>query len=109
LCKESIPSRSSSESAKSKTSKFSTRRSGLEALGIAETLGWSSSQRSATWPALLPVADVERVANGLLALGAGDLPGPEPQLGDGGALDPEGAHGRVDRCIALPYPRPRPC
>ena len=44
----------SSESSKSKTSRFSSRRSCPEAFGIAATCGWSSSQRSATWPADLP-------------------------------------------------------
>ena len=43
-------------SSKSKTSKFSCRRAWLDALGTVVTAGWSSSQRSATWPALLPCA-----------------------------------------------------
>ena len=52
----SIFARSSSVSSKSKTSKFSTRRSWLDALGMVATFGLSSSQRSATWPAVFPCA-----------------------------------------------------
>ena len=40
----------------------------------------------------VPVADRERVLDRLLALGPLDLPGAEAELGNGRALDLEGAH-----------------
>jgi hypothetical protein len=49
-----IRSRSPPVSSKSNTSRFSARRSWLDAFGTAVTCGCSISQRSATCPALLP-------------------------------------------------------
>ena len=54
----------------------------------------------------VPVADLERVVDRLLAVAAEDLPGPEAELGDGRALDLEGAHGGVDRGHLGPVPSP---
>ena len=54
----------------------------------------------------VPVADRERVLDRLLALRPLDLPGAEAQLGDGRALDLEGAHGCVDRGHPGPVPIP---
>ena len=54
----------------------------------------------------VPVADRERVLDCLLALGPLDLPGAEAELGDGRALDLEGAHGCVDRGHPGPVPIP---
>ena len=69
----SIRARSSSLSSKSKTSKFSTRRSWLDAFGIAQTCGVSSSQRSATWPAVFPCASpISRSVGVLRDLAAGE-------------------------------------
>src|SRR3954471_17182044 len=70
----SMRARSSSLRRKSKTSKFSTRRSWLEGLGMALTWGWARRPPRAHWPALRLVEQpAQRDLARRLAVRLGDL------------------------------------